>query len=285
MRTMELVKLRDHSGIVVMELGGMVSVTNTGLIWGQIKELVEDVSTRRMIVDLSGVIRLDSSGLGLLVKIAKAFRGRNGRLCLAGISGSVAEVLELTRLDGFFRVFCSVDEAVESLQSSAHDACIRSGENGRGEHLDAGALAGDFRELLRTMNPMVSDEEIARLVASIRQLESSEMMMTLLVDAYDKDLLAKADEIATKRLSVIREVAIGLNHEINNPLTVILATSELLERRLSGRVETSILHRLRSIQSQCDRIKEIVAKVSAIVKPVSSEYYCGMKMIDVHKSG
>ena len=107
----------------------------------------------------------------------------------------------------------------------------------------------------------------------------------LLVDAYDKELRDKAEELAAKRLAVIREVAVGLNHEINNPLTVILATSELLERSLSNNgVDDKVIQRLQAIQAQCERVKEIVAKVCAIVKPVSREYYSVMDMIDVHRS-
>lgn len=276
-----VLKTWNYGGVIVLELGGVINVTNTRSIFGQIKHLVEDPSVHRIVFDMSGVLRVDSSGLGLLVRISKALQVHNAQLCLAGVSGPVAEVLEHTELDRFFKMAQDVDEAVEMLERDSGSGHVgnfmpdhRSGEN----------LADGFRKLLRSISPTVSDDEINDLIASIQQLEKWESMMGLLVEAYDKDLLAKADEIATKRLSVIREVAIGLSHEINNPLTVILATSELLERKLSGGVENGVLQRLRSIQSQCERIKEIVAKVSAIVKPVSSEYYCGMKMIDVHKS-
>jgi len=276
-----VLKTWNYGGVIVLEFGGVINVTNTRNIFGQIRDLIEDPSVRTIVFDMSGVLRVDSSGLGLLVRISKTLQAHSAELCLAGVSGPVAEVLEHTKLDRFFKIAKDVDEAVELLERDSETGNVgniiadrRSGEN----------LADGFRRLFRSISPTVSDEEINDLIASIQQLEKWESMMGLLVEAYDKDLLAKADEIATKRLAVIREVAIGLSHEINNPLTVILATSELLERKLAGGVENSVVQRLRSIQSQCERIKEIVAKVSAIVKPVSSEYYCGMKMIDVHKS-
>ncbi len=277
---MQVVKTRNLGGVFVLGLGGMVNVTNTRDIFSQVKHLVEDPSVHKIVLDMSGVLGVDSSGLGLLVRIAKTLQAHDAELCLAGVSGPVAEALEHTKLDVFFKTAKDVDEAVELLEAGVDvdDA------SGRIPCLGDVDLADSFRSLLRSISPTVSDDEIGELVGSIQRVENWERMMGLLVDAYDKDLLAKADEIATKRLSVIREVAIGLNHEINNPLTVILATSELLERRLSGGVENCIIQRLKSIQSQCERIKEIVGKVSAIVKPVSSEYYCGVKMIDVHRS-
>ena len=276
---MQVVKTSNLGGVFVLGLGGMVNVTNTRNIFKQIRHLVEDPAVRKIVLDMSGVLGVDSSGLGLLVRIAKTLQAHDAKLYLAGVPEPVAEVLEHTKLDVFFKIAKDVDEAVELLDAGSNV----DGERVPGS-LGGADLADSFRSLLRSISPTVSDDEIAELMGSIQRLENWERMMGLLVDAYDKDLLAKADEIATKRLSVIREVAIGLNHEINNPLTVILATSELLERKLTGGVENCIIQRLRSIQSQCERIKEIVGKVSAIVKPVSSEYYCGVKMIDVHRS-
>jgi anti-anti-sigma factor len=278
---LQVVKTRNLGGVFVLGLGGVINVTITRSIFSQIKHLVEDPSIRKIVLDMSGVLGVDSSGLGLLVRIAKTVQAHNAELVLAGLSTPVVEILELAKLDSFFRTAKDVDEAVELLEGDSHV----DGQSRRVDGcLDGANLADSFRNLLRSISPTVSDDEIGELMGSIQRLENWERMMGLLVDAYDKDLLAKADEIAIKRLSVIREVAIGLNHEINNPLTVILATSELLERKLTGGVESGVIQRLRSIQSQCERIKEIVAKVSAIVKPVSSEYYCGMKMIDVHRS-
>jgi len=275
---LQVVKTRNLGGVFVLGLGGMVNVTNTRNIFNQIRHLVEDPSICKIVLDMSGVLGVDSSGLGLLVRIAKTLQAHDAQLCLAGVSGPVAEVLEHTKLNGFFKTAKDVDEAIELLEGGLNV------DGGRIPNYPGPDLTHSFKSLLRSISPTVSDEEIGELTSSIQRLENWERMMGLLVEAYDKDLLAKADEIATKRLSVIREVAIGLNHEINNPLTVILATSELLERKLTGGVENCIIQRLRSIQSQCERIKEIVGKVSAIVKPVSSEYYCGMKMIDVHRS-
>ncbi|MCD6328517.1 anti-sigma factor antagonist [bacterium] len=282
-----MLKTSVRGDVVVLQLGGIVNVKNTRDIWRRIEDLLSDASVRAVALDMSGVLMLDSSGLGLLVRMEKTLHQRGAELCLAGVSSPVAELLELTRLDGFFDITASTDEAVELLQETLSERNAPATEsemaaqNGNG---DRGTLVAEFRTFMRSINPSVSEEEVTKLTGALEQLEDFEQMMALLVDAYDRDLHAKAEEIASKRISVIREVAIGLNHEINNPLTVILASSELLERRLTGIVEDKVIERLRAIQLQCDRIKDIVSKVAAIVKPVSSEYYCGMKMIDVHKS-
>lgn len=280
-----MIKTRKRGEVIVFELGGILSVTNTRNIWSQVRHVIDDPVTRKVVIDMSGVLTVDSSALGLLVRIAKSLQKHNADLFLAGVSPSVQEVLKVTRLDEYFNIAQSVDEALELLETprqQPNEPITR--QEPAASHRPPETVALDFRSLLRRAGPTISDREVNELIAELERLEHSEKMMALLMEAYEKDLLAKADQIATKRLSVLREVAVGLNHEINNPLTVILATSELLERKLSGRVDNGIIKRLRSIQSQCERIKEIVAKVSAIVRPVSSEYYCGMRMIDVHRS-
>jgi len=65
----------------------------------------------RVIVDLEGLEYIDSSGLGVLVRILKLARGSGGDLPLAGPQGVVRKVLTATGLMGVFSVYPSVAEA------------------------------------------------------------------------------------------------------------------------------------------------------------------------------
>lgn len=78
-----------------------------------------------LILDLSLVGYIDSSGLGLLASLASSLRQRRGDLRLACVGSTVLETLEVTRLIKFFQVFPDRSAAVESF--SAQD----SGEDGR----------------------------------------------------------------------------------------------------------------------------------------------------------
>ena len=57
---------------------------------------------RNLLLDLSGVEFIDSSGMGWLVGLQKRIRGRNGQLVLVSPSKAVRRALSLMRLEEFF---------------------------------------------------------------------------------------------------------------------------------------------------------------------------------------
>lgn len=65
-----------------------------------------------VVVDLTRVHLIDSTGLGLLVRAHRDARERGVVLCLAAPSRYIRTVLHTMRLDGLFPVFDSVEEAM-----------------------------------------------------------------------------------------------------------------------------------------------------------------------------
>jgi PAS domain S-box-containing protein len=102
---------------------------------------------------------------------------------------------------------------------------------------------------------------------------------------YAKDLreLLRKDKFAT-----LGEVAIGLSHEINNPLAVILNQIELLESdigRLAGEIDVSVENeRLDAVRREVARITEIVERLGEMVRTDTYEtikYVGPARMIDL----
>ncbi|MFG2099993.1 STAS domain-containing protein [Micromonospora echinaurantiaca] len=73
-----------------------------------------------VVVDLSRVHVIDSTGLGVLVRAHRDARDRGVMLCLAGPSRFVRTVLHTMRLDGVLPVFDSRDEALADLSAAGH---------------------------------------------------------------------------------------------------------------------------------------------------------------------
>lgn len=69
---------------------------------------------RRLVLDLSGVDFLDSSGLGALVSILKAL-GTQGSLAVCGARGPVLALFKLTRMDKVFAIHTDRAEALARL--------------------------------------------------------------------------------------------------------------------------------------------------------------------------
>jgi len=68
-----------------------------------------------LIIDLSAVRFVDSSGLGALVSGFKNASAREGSLKLCGMQPQVRSMFELTRLHRVFEIYTSVEEAQGSL--------------------------------------------------------------------------------------------------------------------------------------------------------------------------
>ena len=68
-------------------------------------------ATRDVIVDLSQVSHMDSTGLGVLVAFDRRLDG-HGRLTIAAIQRAVLTIFEITGIGAKFDIFATVDEAI-----------------------------------------------------------------------------------------------------------------------------------------------------------------------------
>lgn len=71
-----------------------------------------------VVVDLSEVTFIDSSGLGALISSLKMV-GQDGALALSGARSSVMTTFRLTRMDRVFRMYNNTEEAVGALASGS----------------------------------------------------------------------------------------------------------------------------------------------------------------------
>jgi anti-sigma B factor antagonist len=83
----------------------------------QLKDLVRRMvgeGHRSIVLDLSRVEFVDSTGLGAIVSSRKLVHG-GGDLVLAGVSGSVLALFQLTRMDKVFALYSSRMEAIQAI--------------------------------------------------------------------------------------------------------------------------------------------------------------------------
>ncbi|WP_298440220.1 STAS domain-containing protein [uncultured Ferrimonas sp.] len=73
-------------------------------------ELTKD--EKRIVLDLSEVTFMDSSGLGAVVAVLKQLNG--GEIRVVGLQKAVKELFRLTRMDRIFQCHETVDSAMES---------------------------------------------------------------------------------------------------------------------------------------------------------------------------
>ena len=86
---------------------------NSGDLKEQMLQLFDEGKCN-LIIDLTTVRFVDSSGLGALVSGFKNASARDGNLKLCCLQPQVRSMFELTRLHRVFEIFTSVEEAMES---------------------------------------------------------------------------------------------------------------------------------------------------------------------------
>lgn len=69
---------------------------------------------KSIVVDLSDVTFIDSSGLGALINSLKLV-GQDGTLAVSGTRSTVMTTFKLTRMDRVFRMYNNVEEAANAL--------------------------------------------------------------------------------------------------------------------------------------------------------------------------
>jgi anti-sigma B factor antagonist len=65
-----------------------------------------------VVIDLTKVTYLDSSGLAVLIEGMQKVQEHGGKFALAGVQESVQHIFEIARLDQVFQIFPTVDEAL-----------------------------------------------------------------------------------------------------------------------------------------------------------------------------
>lgn len=99
-----------EQGGSVVTIAGEIDLRSSPALRGTLLEMVESRATR-VIIDLSGVSYIDSSGVGTLVEFKRKLERVGGRIVLAGMQPRVKSVFEITRLDRFFLLADGVAEA------------------------------------------------------------------------------------------------------------------------------------------------------------------------------
>jgi len=70
----------------------------------------------RLVVDLDGVVTLDSASLGPMVQRLRTIQGRDGRMALCGVAAAgLREIFALTRFDQLFTIHRDRASAVADL--------------------------------------------------------------------------------------------------------------------------------------------------------------------------
>jgi anti-sigma B factor antagonist len=105
---------RDVGGVAVVDLiGRLIGSDNAGALSDRVSRLVADGHTH-VVLNLSQLNYMDSSGLGEMVSCYSRVRKAGGAIRLAGTTARIHDLLAITRLVTVFECYDTEDLAIAS---------------------------------------------------------------------------------------------------------------------------------------------------------------------------
>jgi len=157
----------------------------------------------------------------------------------------------------------------------------------------------EYQQLIDTGRPVLFEDEVGeepckrsvliRLlpmpgVGSLhsRNGDQDRKVLTVITDITALKILEE-ESLRGKKLEGITQAAITLNHEINNPLGIIMGNTNLLMADIPKTDQTT-QEKLNIINEQILRISDITRKLAEITEPFEANYLGDKMMIDVNRS-
>jgi anti-sigma B factor antagonist len=111
------IKTSEKYEAVIIELKGNVMGGDDTKDFNDLLHKLIDEGKKKVVLDLSEVKFMNSSGLGMLISGLTTMKKNDGVLKLAGATEKIESLLIITKLITIFESYDSVDEALKSFSS------------------------------------------------------------------------------------------------------------------------------------------------------------------------
>ncbi len=116
------ISTRNDAGIVIVEPRGRATLGENSELFDRELQRLAAEGAKKMLVDLSGLVQIDSSGISALVRQCTGLARKGGSLRLVCPPGRVYDALSVTRLLEAIPTFPNLSAAVESFHAPSPKA-------------------------------------------------------------------------------------------------------------------------------------------------------------------
>ena len=95
----------------VLPLEGEIDLHVSPRVSISLRQMIEK-KPKQLVVDLSRVTYLDSSGLAVLIESMQNVEKYGGKFAIVGVQETVRSIFDIARLDQVFRIFSDVNAAL-----------------------------------------------------------------------------------------------------------------------------------------------------------------------------
>ena len=111
------ISVKTTDNCCVFNLKGRLDLTSSAQLKDKVQQNLEE-GHKNILLDMSQVDFINSSGLGTLVSTLKVVRTHAGRIVLSSLAPYVQEIFEITQLSHIFEIFESESEACNCFEKS-----------------------------------------------------------------------------------------------------------------------------------------------------------------------
>lgn len=109
------VGFRKYREIYIVDVEGDMDLYNAHILKDEVNRLIGQ-GVDKIVINLEKVNYIDSSGVGALIHIYTSIKRNSFSLRIANVHGSVAKVIKLTKLMGYFPIVEDVNTALQQLR-------------------------------------------------------------------------------------------------------------------------------------------------------------------------
>jgi anti-sigma B factor antagonist len=108
---------REEQNLPIIDLDGEIDVYTVPRFKECLSKIIEE-GHRKILVNLTQVGYMDSSGFGALLGATKRLRPEGGKLGLVGCNQVISRMLKITRLNTIFDLFETEEDALRAFAAS-----------------------------------------------------------------------------------------------------------------------------------------------------------------------
>ncbi|HLH29863.1 MAG TPA: STAS domain-containing protein [Terriglobia bacterium] len=118
------ISARIVSGVIVVDMAGRLCFLDVTLR-DRVKEWLQE-GHRAFVLNLAGVLYVDSFGLGQLITISNSIRSKGGQLILLNPTEHARALFQITKLNTVFEISEDEAQAVRSMRAKAIDSILHT---------------------------------------------------------------------------------------------------------------------------------------------------------------
>jgi len=107
------VRIESKKDLTVCHIDGEIDINSSPAVKKSFDKLISQ-KTPKIVINLSKVTYVDSSGLATLVEILKNMKSYGGRMRLASMSPKIKSLFEITKLEKLFEILADEESAVSN---------------------------------------------------------------------------------------------------------------------------------------------------------------------------